>query len=160
MADYINLSSHGSICFANLHLKDLTERCYSLCLFLRFIAVLRVGERYLPLLDWACLLYSVWFDVRAIRSVSVGFWEICRGCLLFCYAWFWTLFSDEGEGALLNVLSISSISFSCSSIWFLLVRFLSDNRQSAFFAAFRKGTSEEILFVRKRRQRKLRYRHP
>ena len=28
MADYINLSSHGSICFANLHLKDLTERCY------------------------------------------------------------------------------------------------------------------------------------
>ena len=23
-----NLSSHGSICFANLHLKDLTERCY------------------------------------------------------------------------------------------------------------------------------------
>ena len=28
MADYINLSSYGSICFANLHLKDLTERCY------------------------------------------------------------------------------------------------------------------------------------
>ena len=28
VADYINLSSHGSICFANLHLKDLTERCY------------------------------------------------------------------------------------------------------------------------------------
>ena len=28
MADYINLSSHGRICFANLHLKDLTERCY------------------------------------------------------------------------------------------------------------------------------------
>ena len=26
MADYINLSSHGRICFANLHLKDL--RCY------------------------------------------------------------------------------------------------------------------------------------
>ena len=25
---YNNLSSHGSICFANLHLKDLTERCY------------------------------------------------------------------------------------------------------------------------------------
>ena len=28
VADYINLSSHGRICFANLHLKDLTERCY------------------------------------------------------------------------------------------------------------------------------------
>ena len=28
LADYINLSSHGSICFANLHLKDLTEWCY------------------------------------------------------------------------------------------------------------------------------------
>lgn len=25
---YNNLSSHGSICFANLHLKDLTERFY------------------------------------------------------------------------------------------------------------------------------------
>ena len=23
-----NLSSHGSICFANLHLKGLTERCF------------------------------------------------------------------------------------------------------------------------------------
>ena len=28
LADYINLSSHGSIYFANLHLKDLTERYY------------------------------------------------------------------------------------------------------------------------------------
>ena len=43
---------------------------------------------------------------------------------------------------------------------FSLFDFFPKIGKAPFFTAFRKGTSEEILFIRKRRQRKLRYRHP
>ena len=39
---YNCLLSHGSICFANLHLEDLTERCYGFNHFKPVIRILRI----------------------------------------------------------------------------------------------------------------------
>ena len=61
--------------------------------------------------------------------------------------------AEKLKGILLKISVIRPFGFS-------LFGFFPKTGKAPFFTAFRKGISEEILFTRRRRQRKLRHRPP
>ena len=71
MSDYINLSSHGSICFANLHLTDLTELYYGFNYIIK--PVIRTSPIYkITDFEWVSITLLLALLVIRIRTLNDG----------------------------------------------------------------------------------------